>query len=378
MFTWKPIYSELASALPAWRSRQSELIAILHAAREQRVPVGALQDKDNKGKSFPLQVIDPFTFFASFNRKSRDEHRIKLLSLIKDKLGLAAPLPTDFEGIPLMNPQKSWFFSFQKDREPDAVDTLWDFAKAIVEQSPEAVDAKLFTRSMAIRQVGLANLTMGLFWMRPDQYLAVDKRNRALLNNYGVGVEVADWPSYLNLLQQAKKQFPGSSWSELSQRAYHEHTGEGNISGKRYWLFQSNPDIFDTPRALKAGALHTWQVNKHKQHIKPGDQFVIWQSGKNSGAYAFATVTTPVGTLEENKDEAAFRLDGKPDGDPFTGVELRVDRNFSDTPILKEVVTKCKQLEDAPIGRQGTNFAPLNPWHPCWGRLWPTHQPDRK
>ncbi len=129
----------------------------------------------------------------------------------------------------------------------NAVDTLWDIAKAIVEQSPEAVDAKLFTRSMAIRQVGLANLTMGLFWMRPDQYLAVDKRNRALLNNHGVGVEVADWPSYLNLLQQAKKQLPGSSWSELSHRAYHEHTGEGKISGKRYWLFQANPDIFDTP-----------------------------------------------------------------------------------------------------------------------------------
>ena len=280
-----------------------------------------------------------------------------MLSLIKDKLGLAAPLPTDFEGLPLMNPQKSWFFSFQKDREPDAVDTLWDFAKAIVEQSPEAVDAKLFSRSMAIRQVGLANLTMGLFWMRPDQYLAVDKRNRALLNNHGVGVEVADWPSYLNLLQQAKKQFPGSSWSELSQRAYHEPTGEGNISGKRYWLFQANPDIFDTPRALKAGALHTWRVNKHKQHIKPGDQFVIWQSGKNSGAYAFATVMTRVGSLQENKDEAAFHVGGDSDGEPFTGVELRVDRNFSDTPIPKEAVTKCKQLEDAPIGRQGTNFA---------------------
>jgi hypothetical protein len=62
MFTWKPIYSELASALPAWRSRQSELIAILHAAREQRVPVGALQDKDNKGKSFPLGVRQNFSF----------------------------------------------------------------------------------------------------------------------------------------------------------------------------------------------------------------------------------------------------------------------------------------------------------------------------
>ena len=247
MFTWKPIYSELARVLPAWRSRQGEMIAILHVAKEQGVPVGALQDKDKKGKGFPLQVIDPFTFFAFFNRKTRDEHRIKLLTLIKAKLGLASPLPTDFEGLPVMNPQKSWFFSFQKDREPDAIDTLWDFAKAIVEQPPEAVDAELFSRSLAIQQIGLANLTMGLFWMRPDHYLALDKRNREFLTNHGVEVEVGDWPSYLNLLAQAKKQIPGSSWPEISQRAYNGDTGKMPVGEKRYWLFQANPGYFDMP-----------------------------------------------------------------------------------------------------------------------------------
>jgi 5-methylcytosine-specific restriction protein B len=257
MFSWKPIYSELARVLPAWRSRQSELIAILHAAREQRVPVGALQDEDNKGKKFPLQVIDPFTFFAFFNRKIRDEHRIKLLSLIKDKFGLTSPLPTDFEGLPVMNPQKSWFFSCQKDREPDAIDTLWDFAKAIVEQSPEAVDGNLFARSRAIRQVGLANLTMGLFWMRPDHYLAVDKRNRALLKSHGIEPDISDWPSYLNLLQQVKKQIPGSSWSEFSQKAYQGDTGKENPDERRYWLFQANPKLYDLVGALKAGKLQT-------------------------------------------------------------------------------------------------------------------------
>src|ERR1035437_3031316 len=104
MFTWQPIYSELARALLAWRSRQTDLIAILNAAKDQGEPVGALQDKDKKGKRFPLQVMDPFTFFAFVNRKISDEHRRKLLSLIKDKLGLASPPPTDFEGLPIMNP----------------------------------------------------------------------------------------------------------------------------------------------------------------------------------------------------------------------------------------------------------------------------------
>ena len=116
MFTWKPIYSELARVLLAWCSRQGELIAILHLAKEQGVPVSALQDEDKKGKRFPLEVIDPFTFFAFFSRKTLDENRVKLLDLIKAKLTLTSALPTDFEGLPVMNPQKSWFFSYQKDR----------------------------------------------------------------------------------------------------------------------------------------------------------------------------------------------------------------------------------------------------------------------
>jgi len=356
-FTWKPIYSELASALPAWRTRQSELIAILDAANKQGVPVSTLRDMDKKGKWFPLQVIDPFTFFAFFNRGIKKEHRIKLLTIIKDNLGLKSPVPDDFDGLPVMYPQRTWFFSYEKNREPDAINTLWDFATAIVEKSPETVDGKLFARTLAVKQVGVANLTMGMFWMRPDQYLAVDKRNCALLKQNGIEPNISDWPSYLDFLKRVKQQIPGSSWPEISLKAYQDDTSGEDAAGKRYWLFQANPDYFDTPGALKAGALHTWQVNQHKQQIKPGDQFVIWQSGKESGAYAFATVITPVDNIKESKEEAAFHVDGKPHGDPFTGVELRVDRNLADEPILKESVMINSELKDVPIGRQGTNFA---------------------
>lgn len=48
-FTWKPIYSELATALPAWRNRQTELITIQLAAKEQGVPVSTLKDEGKSG-----------------------------------------------------------------------------------------------------------------------------------------------------------------------------------------------------------------------------------------------------------------------------------------------------------------------------------------
>ncbi|HUA37926.1 MAG TPA: AAA family ATPase [Candidatus Sulfopaludibacter sp.] len=289
-FSWKPLYVELASVLLTWRLRQSELIAILHTAKDQLVPVGSLQDEGENGKTFPLQVIDPFTFFAFFNRKIRDEHRVKLLTIIKDNLALASQLPTDFEGLPIMNPQKSWFFSFQKDREPEAIDTLWDFAKAIVEQSPDAVPGELFARARAIRQVGLANLTMGLFWMRPEQYMAVDKRNRALLKSRGVEVEVPDWPSYLHLLEEVKNKFPGVSWPALSRLAYEGHENDEDENG----------DADENEASESYGFSDARRVWK----IAPGEKAYLWEQFRDQGYIGIGWLQDQ--DLRQYKDTAAL------------------------------------------------------------------------
>lgn len=74
-FTWIPFYTELAVKLPPYRDRQGELIAILKESKDQGVPVISLTDKDQKGKAFPLTEIDPFTFFAAFNRRATDQNR---------------------------------------------------------------------------------------------------------------------------------------------------------------------------------------------------------------------------------------------------------------------------------------------------------------
>lgn len=353
MFTWKPIYSELATALPAWRTRQAELIAILHAAAKQGLKVSKLEDEDKKGNKVPLQVIDPFTFFAFFNRaKIRLPDRITLITIIKDNLGLTSTLPSDFEGVPVMNPQRAWFFSYQKDREPEAIDTLWDFSKSIVERSPESVSPDLFARALKIRQVGLGNLTMGLFWMRPDDYLALDKRNCALLKTRGIVPNVTDWPSYLALLHQVKHEFPGLPWSDLSLRAY-----QAKSTGPRYWLFQGNPGEYDIVGALRAGVVRTWRVSAHKKDIQPGDGVVIWQSGKDAGAYALATTVGPVSKLAETAAEKRYYLEPQKGKRRFIGVELKINRVLCDRPISKQAAMKDNVLRHAPLGVQGTNFA---------------------
>ena len=179
-FSWSPIYRELAEKLLVWRKKQSELIDMLKAAKAKGYLVGNLNDEDASGRKFPLQVMDPFTLFATFNRKVGKESRIGILKVIKEKIGLVSALPRDFDGVPVMNPQKAQFFSFEYDREKHAIDTLWDFAEAMITKLPEEVPPDLFVRCLNLRQVGVANLTMGMFWMRPDAYVALDSHNRAL------------------------------------------------------------------------------------------------------------------------------------------------------------------------------------------------------
>ena len=85
-FTWIPFYKELAEKLLAYRNRQGELIAILKSIKDQGLPMILLTDKDKKGKEIPLRAIDPFTFFASFNRKATDQNRQAILAVIRQQL----------------------------------------------------------------------------------------------------------------------------------------------------------------------------------------------------------------------------------------------------------------------------------------------------
>jgi hypothetical protein len=350
-FSWIPIYQELAEKLLGWRERQVELIEILKAAKAEGIPVGNLNDELTKGKRSPLTVMEPFTFFATFNRRIRDKFRTEIIKLIKENLGLTSPVPTDFEALPILNPLHAWFFAYGYERKPGTIDALWDFAQSVVKESPKAIPPELFIRCLRIRNVGLANLTMGMFWMRPDEYVALDANNVGYLRQKGISVSVKDWKSYLDLRGQIQTKFPGISWPELSAKAY-----EGSTDTARYWLFQGDPKLFDLVGALRDRALRTWQVNQHKKDIQRGDRVVIWLSGKDAGVYAFATVTSEVRELIESKEEAEYWHGGGAAGEPYTGVELRVDRVLYESPITKEVLMMNKDLADAPIGRQGTNF----------------------
>src|SRR5512145_916536 len=123
-FTWIPIYEELARELIRWENRQHELISFLEELRTQGFVVTPLHDRDGDGARALLREVDPFTFFGVFNRRIGYDQRLLILKQIKVYFNLQSELPEDFNGVPLLNNLKSWFFSSQPSRRVDDVRKL--------------------------------------------------------------------------------------------------------------------------------------------------------------------------------------------------------------------------------------------------------------
>ena len=217
-FTWMPLYKEIAHLLLEWEERQQELLQMLRELSDEGVKVTPFRDRDISGNRHPCTEIDPFTFFGTFNRGIRDSERILILKKLKDMFGAKSPVPVDFDGIPILNNQQSWFVGYEDKRHPNDVPTLWNMFRMALEDNPleNPAFSTLFDQTLAVRCVAI-NLTMGLFWIRPETFIALDSRNRQYLDiTLPRGGLTAKF--YLQQLENIKNS--GQSIVDISRSAY--------------------------------------------------------------------------------------------------------------------------------------------------------------
>ena len=98
-----------------------------------------------------------------------------------------------------MNNQKSYFFGYRSHREKDDIQNLWNlFDKVVNKENFEKEYNKV------IRQYGInINITMGLFWIRPSDFLAFDSTNRKYIKEqYGIDlpIKVPEYSEYMSIL----------------------------------------------------------------------------------------------------------------------------------------------------------------------------------
>src|SRR5712692_3409795 len=227
-FTWISIYGEIARQLLDWETRQGELIAFLEQLRKDGLKVTPLTDQDEDGGRLLLSEIDPFTFFGVFNRGIKDEQRLAILAAIKQLIGIESPLPSDFDGIPLLNNQRSWFISYQKERKESDVKRLWRVFRLALGEKPlrDLEFKKAFDEALEVKGTNL-NLTIGLFWIRPDTFLNLDQNNRHFLKiKLPTGGLSAQFyvDTVLSVLAE------GQPFPELSRQAWTEATQQPEVS----------------------------------------------------------------------------------------------------------------------------------------------------
>jgi hypothetical protein len=225
-FTWIPIYLELAVKLLDYKTKRNELISFIFAddGLLNYSNYLHLQDKTQK-----IDDIDPFSFMGIFNRGSLSlNNRIKILDRIKKKFEIKADVPSDFDGVPVLNYARMFFYDWSSLH--DSCNKLWDAYESVMKG-----DLKLWFETYNIEK-RIAECTMPLFWCKPNDFLALDSRNVKYLNGYGINVQVDDYISYENLLNEVKNKMntgilAENSFAEISYNAWKQK------KATRYWLY---------------------------------------------------------------------------------------------------------------------------------------------
>ena len=236
-FPWAGCYAAIADKLLEYRNGRRPLVERVHDIASRVGPLSILQDRFPDGSTGPLADICPFTTMATFNRGMTDTNRQAVAGEIIEFLGVDKSVPESFPGIPVVNNQRTWFFAYSEYRGDGDIDALWKVFAAALRfadaDTPESRVELVEAYDLALEVKGVAwNLSMGLYWVRPWDFVPLDKMSRSYISQeFGMSVPIrggakpGGGASYLEFLDELRTQFdddrcPVHSFPELSLAAW--------------------------------------------------------------------------------------------------------------------------------------------------------------
>ncbi|MBR4791391.1 MAG: AAA family ATPase [Treponema sp.] len=235
--TWIPIYEEFADKLLFYKSSRDKLFEKLDLVFKKVNMNFPKLEADNSHID-----IDPFTVFGFFNKQITFENKIVILKAIKEVFELKSPIPDDFDSIPQISNLKAAFFYGVPGRGEKDIDNLWEiFEKALSFNNTNAEEiSNLYTKCQAQKGINW-NLSMGLFWIRPNKFIPLDANTRNCLNKkFQIVInKPIDGTEYFNLIDRLQ----GENFPELSYDAWKDkreieiETEPVENNSTRYWLY---------------------------------------------------------------------------------------------------------------------------------------------
>lgn len=178
-FDWVDFYKEFANTLLQYKNNREILVE-----KVEKIYKLTGIDIPTLERNKQLIDIDPFTIFGLFNKSSMTvDNRNKIISTVANLFDIKAPIPTSFDGIPLLNNQNATYYYFIDERDEDDIDTLWGLYESALMYANDSSSKNALMLSqyfdLAINKKGNGNskITMGLYWIAPTQFLNLDQRN---------------------------------------------------------------------------------------------------------------------------------------------------------------------------------------------------------
>ena len=245
-FGWTKFYEAIATKLLDYRNNRAALVAGIREIAGRAEGLGYLtEDKYVDGTTGFVRDICPFTTMGMINRGITNENRKIIAAELAKFLDVTIPVPDSFEGIPVLNNMKSWYFGYENVRPADHIDALWNvFAAGLRYADTDDTKARdefstAFDNANGRRGVAW-NLTFGLYWARPWTFLSLDNNSQAYITN-SLGITIgrhgpkrrcnaADYLATMDTLESKfeDESYPVHSFPELSLVAWTDKGSEAS------------------------------------------------------------------------------------------------------------------------------------------------------
>ena len=281
-FSWIPYYKELAEKLVQYRDKREDLLTIIRGLNRDYID---FLQKDNDGTK--ITDIHPFAVYSIFNRLTIIEKKQKILEYLKAKLELTSPIPTDFDGIPSVNPQNSFWGMPWDDNAKQEIEENWDLFCCAIKDNFNKDEFCTYFDKVINQQGAKWNVTQALFRMNPEKFISLDGNSREYLAEKQIPVfseKDLSGKTYLTFLNNVQEKIHShvtkeTNFYELSHNAW--KYGNEKIN---YWIIAPGTNAVKWPEYSINGEIGIgWDalgdLSNYKNIDKLKDEYLeIWHS----------------------------------------------------------------------------------------------------
>ena len=223
-YQWVPFYEAIADKLLAFNDKRADLFNLMKKVASEQPLMKYLHFEREDWWDPNHHQIDPFSVIGVFNRGITDVNRTFLAKVLANTFEVKVIAPTLFAGIPVLDNRKSFFAG---------ADEIWDlFVIAMKSAETNTFTAEFsmaFEKALAVNGNGLAYITMGLYWIRPNAFMPLDGNSRSFVAaRYGItapnsGCTGDDYINFLGAIKnELSKHSPVISFPAVSHNAWIE------------------------------------------------------------------------------------------------------------------------------------------------------------